>query len=177
MVVTSTNNDMVLHYKEVFALYTCMRQITLSVHRCRWTSWKDLNDFYREKIAPQKMLDMLSTRLGNKSEFIFYEIHENKHSWSRAKYLAMRMIGVKKFSFSITQIETACYLLHYFLIFLKEDNPDVNSLNKLMSEISRYMHVNLETKLSLKDINTPIEHYLESKNGQTQSFEVLTGYK
>ena len=90
------------------------------------------------------------------------------------KYLVMRLTGIEKFSFSEDEIETACYLLHHFLAALKDDNPTVESLKNLMLEMSKYMRINLETKLKLTDINTPIEHHLQSEHTQTRSFEALT---
>ncbi len=175
--VLSKSKTIPMHTNDVYALYVCMRQISLSVHRCRWTSWKELVAFYHNKKAPQTLLNAFSFKIGKESGFVMYENPKSGVGLLRLEYLAKRCLGIKRSSLSMQELETACFLLNNFILFLDTDNPDPTNVSHFMSDLQTYTGKVLEPKLSLKEINAPVEHYLANENHSTKTFEALTGYK
>jgi hypothetical protein len=52
-----------LQYEQIVFLHAYLRQIDLSLDRCRWTNFSELKLYYRDKINPDEVIGFLSEKV------------------------------------------------------------------------------------------------------------------
>jgi len=63
-------------YNEILFIYAYLRQIDLSLDRVRWTSWNELQYYFKDQLQPLQIIGYLERKfqLPNTSldQFVFY---------------------------------------------------------------------------------------------------------
>lgn len=156
-------------YTEVLTLYSCLRQIDLSIDRIRWATWPKFQYYFKINGC----LGHLDTVLADRCESSFI----NKHSlpihksviFKFKERLRLRISGIYKMP--EIEIKTLCLLLDEFNALLNESSPHGYHLERLRVDIANFYTGSLGFLLSGKDfeIVNDIEHFSQNETLHTLS--------
>lgn len=159
-----------IKYNQLLFLYAYLRLINLSLDRSRWTSFHELQDYFKKIIAPTQVIQYLVNSFG------LPKIYLKNFSFSpKNKYLANRLrpILFKNLTLKQDEILYCCKLLFHFDEILNSSNKSYDvETEKLRVDIATY-NMNVLGKMILwKDLEDLmlIEHYLQ--NERIKTFEL-----
>ena len=161
-------NYLELDYKEILFFYAFLRQVDLSLDRSRWTSLKELQDYYQNRISPEQMISYLKIKLnvpdGNFSK-LTAQAENNK---SKFKLFA------KKAVISEEEIVNLHHLLLLFDGCLKSNVEQYTiETEGLRVDIAKFYSLLLEPKISKSDLKKvmTIEHYGQNRLLKTKELK------
>lgn len=160
-------------YNQLLFLYAYLRQIDLSLDRSRWTSWNELQNFFKDRIQPTQVIEYLKNNFDlNETEFSTFISIKQKTIFDKLKFSI-----IKKILFEEGEILYCCKLLLDFERYL---NSNINSYNleieKLRIDIAQYYTKILSYMISKKDLDKlmKIEHYEQNrKNRKVKLIEFI----
>jgi hypothetical protein len=161
-------------YDFIVFLYAYLRQIDLSLDRSRWTTWKELQEYYRGQISPKKIADYLlnNSSLVNFDSQSLYFIG-NVSFLEKLKLALFRVFHIDPF-LTNEEVLYCCQKLNIMARYLNLSNdPDRLEIEKLRIELVELNYNIIQFKLSVKDRNKAmrIEHYLQNENLNTIKIE------
>ncbi|MEI3801357.1 MULTISPECIES: hypothetical protein [unclassified Chitinophaga] len=157
------NDKVIIDYKYLIGVSACLRQVDLSIDRCRWTSWNELRTFYKGRTEVEYYFDFFIEIC--QKLMLYPQYHELSGSAGRFNYLLSSVFGQKSF-ITTTELETGYYLLDEFNGLLRNEFPDPKYVEIIRLRMAGYYTGILFSKLRRKDINKvlKIEHYLQNES-------------
>ncbi len=151
-----------INYSQLQFLYAYLRQIDLSLDRSRWGNWYDLQNYFKNRIQPNKVIEYIkySFQLPDIDIKQFVFALERRTILEKIKYTIIKSSCLKQ-----NEILYCCKLLLAFEKELKSDLEKYNlEIEKLRIDIAKYYTEILEIMISNKDLYKlmRIEHYLQS---------------
>ena len=167
-------------YDFLVFLFFYLEQASLSLHRINGKCWKDLQQYYEDKINPSLVINYILCNSGIDIKKLnikeLYTINVPKKSF---------FSGIKSFIFGffkkkpfLTEYEI-CYCCQKLQIFanMLQNNSSIDSLEiqTLRIDISKFIWNILQDKIYLRDRakNMPIEHYYQSESDITTKIKDL----
>ena len=150
-----------VRYEQLIFIYAYLRQVDLSLDRCRWESWAALQNYFSDKLQPSQIIGYLRRNL-QLSDI------ENDPIFSVGRIsLRSRLKShiTKSLLLEPQEILYCCKLLSDFEEKLKSNNATYNEqIEKLRIDIAEYYIKFLGSAISKKDLNRlmNIEHYGQS---------------
>ena len=155
-----------IKYDQVLFLFVYLRQLDLSVHRCRLGSWTEFQSYYKNVIPPSKIIQYLkaSFYLPDPELTPIISVSEKK---TIEKIIIMLKANVFR-RFHLTQDE----ILYYYNLLLTFDemlNSDIEiydaDLVKLRMGVITYRANVLELIVPYNDLykNMVVEHFLQNE--------------
>lgn len=165
-----------LEYKFLVFLYAYMRQIDLSLDRCRWVPWSDLREYYQSQINPVVVSDQLfkNTNLRPETTPIVSTIKKPSRL-RKTKDTFFRLI-MKKQYLKDCEILYCSQLLHQFDLLLNRSFSEYPlEAEKLRIDIATFYSYVLEPKLSIKDYfrTMRVEHFMQSERIEVVNIDVF----
>ncbi|AZA52983.1 hypothetical protein [Chryseobacterium sp. G0201] len=143
-----------LNNKQIIFFYAFSRQIDLSLDRTRWTSFKNLQYYYSDKVSPEHIIKYLNN--------ISYE-EKSITRINKFKFLFKKGLREEEFEYFKN-------LLLLFDKFLKSNEINYTiQMEKLRIDIAVFYNNVLGSKISRKDLKRTmkIEHYYQNPLIQT----------
>lgn len=161
-----------IKYTQLLFLYAYLRLIDLSLDRSRWTSWNELQDYFKTSITPpslviqylSKSFDLSNIDLG-KSVFSIKE----KSIMNRFKPILFKSLSLKQ-----DEILYGYKILNDFAEVLNSDNKNYNAeIDKLRIDIATYYSDFLGKMILWKDLDElmKVEHYLQNDHTETSKLK------
>jgi len=153
-------------YQLLLFLYAYLRSVDLSLDRSRWVPWKELQEYYKDRIRPGTVAKyLLSTfELSYKSPLIYFVDYPSKIKI--AKYLFYRFF-CRKFYLTALEVVHCCELLVVFENYLNSD-VEMNKfeIEKLRIDITGITYYVIEFKLHRRDVDKAmaVEHFFQNEN-------------
>ncbi|MBK1897574.1 hypothetical protein [Chryseobacterium paridis] len=164
-------NYLEVDYKQILFFYAFLRQVDLSLDRSRWTSLKELHDYYQDRISPEQMISYLKIRLnvpdGNFND-LAAQVENKKNSKSKFKLFA------KKTVLSEEELINLHHLLELFDGCLKSGKEQYTiETEGLRVDIAKYYSLLLEPKITRSDLKKviSIEHYGQNRLLKTKELK------
>ncbi|MFY0255724.1 hypothetical protein ACDQ55_17420 [Chitinophaga sp. 30R24] len=176
--LVTTNNKVFIDYKYLIGISACLRQVDLSIDRCRWTSWNELRAFYKERTGVDYFFDFFINKCQELSLSPRY--HESNSTTGKFSYIirSLLLAFLKQKSFmTINELETSYYLLNEFKSMLRNESPDPKHVELIRFRIANYYTNILLPKLKKKDIDRVLKigHYLQNESIETLSLNEIVG--
>lgn len=159
----------ILNYKDILLLYSCLRQIDLSIDRSRWSTWGDFQHYFQTNDCLRYIKDFRNNKyksvVFNETTFSF-----DKSPISKIKS-RFRVLIFGNYKMSENEASALCTLLHKIDIVLNDIPPNNNSLGILRVNISCFYAGVLEHLLSNKDFEkaSNVEHFFQNETLNTLS--------
>ncbi|ASW76282.1 hypothetical protein IQ37_14255 [Chryseobacterium piperi] len=162
-------NYLKLDYKQILFFYAFLRQMDLSLDRSRWTSLKELQEYYEDRVSPEQMINYLGLKL--------------KVSDDNSNQLSVRNENIFKDKFKLffkkTHLtEEEATNLHNFLVlfdqYLKSDlEYYTREMEILRVGIEQFYTQLFEPKINKNDLKKirAIEHYGQNRLAKTQELK------
>jgi hypothetical protein len=152
-------NKVKIEYSQLLFLYAYLRQIDLSLDRSRWTSWGELQGYFKERLQPVQMIEYLKSnfQLPNTDldNFVFFP--EKKNFITKVKYFLCRDLFLRQ-----NELLYFYKLMRTFDKELKSNNKEYNlNIEKLRINVAEFYDGVLGLMILNKDLNRlmKIEHY------------------
>lgn len=163
------NARILIEYKKLIGICACLRQMDLSIDRCRWTSWSELQRYYETRTEENKVIEFFlhqSEKLGIAP--VDHKIYPNV--FIRQRYI-LRLLRRKHF-ISVQEFETLIFLLATFKRLIKLNDPDASEVELLRIKVASFIDDVLIPGMKRNDIRIvwKIEHYLQNENIETVPF-------
>lgn len=163
-------NELEVDYKQILFFYAFLRQVDLSLDRSRWTSLKELHDYYQERISPEQMISYLKIKLnvpdGDFNDFPAQEETRN----SKGKFKLFN----KKTTLSKEELIHFHQLLKLFDQCLKSGEEKYSiETESLRVDIAKFYSLLLEPKITKSDLKKviSIEHYGQNRLLKTKEMK------
>lgn len=164
-------NYLEVDYKQILFFYAFLRQVDLSLDRSRWTSLKELHEYYQDRISPEQMISYLKIRLnvpdGNFSQLPAQD-ENRKNAKSKFKLFA------KKALLSEEELSNFYHLLELFDGCLKSGKEQYTiETEGLRVDIAKFYSLLLEPKIAKSDLKKvmTIEHYGQNRLLKTKELK------
>ncbi|ASK30208.1 hypothetical protein CEY12_08830 [Chryseobacterium sp. T16E-39] len=164
-------NYLEVDYKQILFFYAFLRQVDLSLDRSRWTSLKELHDYYQDRISPEQMMSYLKIRLnipdGNFND-LTAQVENKKDGKSKFKLFA------KKAVLSEEELISFHHLLELFDGCLKSGKEQYTiETEGLRVDIAKFYSLLLEPKIAKSDLKKviSIEHYGQNRLLKTKELK------
>ncbi|WP_090023727.1 hypothetical protein [Chryseobacterium oleae] len=160
-----------INYSQLMFLYAYLRLINLSLDRNKWTTWDELQDYFKNIIVPSKVTQYLinSFHLPKTDFENFNFIPEEKSLLNK-----LRPIVFKTFPLKQDEILYCCKLLFEFDQALHSDLKKYHvGIEKIRVDIAKY-NMNILGKMILwKDLDRlmKIEHFWQSEKNDISKLE------
>lgn len=161
-------NYLEVDYKQILFFYAFLRQVDLSLDRSRWTSLKELHDYYQDRISPEQMISYLKIRLNVPDGNFNPSIAQAENSKSKFKLFA------KKTVLSEEEIKNLHHLLLMFDGCLKSGQEQYTiETESLRVDIAKFYSLLLEPKITKSDLKKviSIEHYGQNRLLKTKELK------
>jgi len=169
------NRKTIIERDTLVFLYAYLRQIDLSLDRCRWTSWAELQHYYHDKINPARVINyLLKYAHLNLDTIEWLCSYDEETSWLRRLGCFLFRTVNGPASLAHSEILCCCKLLSIFDEYLKSDFQSYNlEVEKLRIDIAKFYSNVLECKLRRKDSDKAmrIEHYFQNSILKTTPME------
>jgi hypothetical protein len=156
-------------YDFIVFLYAYLRQTELSMDRSRWSTWTELKEYYKKRIAPGRVAMLLLTTAGiTPSEINEAEVKRSS-GWQKFKDIINRIIFGKCY---MKEVEIL-YCYQQLMAFEKAVNSDIEQYNmdleKLRVNICLITYNVIKSKLPIKRKlkAQQVEHYNQNRIGVT----------
>jgi hypothetical protein len=159
--------DMKIKYSQLLFLYAYLRLIDLSLDRSRWTSWDELQDYFKTILVPSLVVQYLI------NHFNLPETDLKNFTFSlKEKPLINRLrpILLKKILIEQNEILYCCKLLCDFDQALNSNNKSYNvEIERLRIDIATYYSDFLGRMILWKDLDKlmKVEHFLQNDKIET----------
>lgn len=149
-----------IEYSDLLFLYVYLKQADLSLDRCRWTNWNELQDYYsKESINPRLILDYFVNKYHLPIDNLkpIFCLPKRKKLYSTLK--------TSFFKQSFLETEDLLYCSRLLLDLEKALQTNTNNYNKIFEilrlDIATFYSELLEPMLTFYDLKhkTSIEHY------------------
>lgn len=152
-----------IKYNQLLFLYAYLRLIDLSLDRSRWTSWNEIQDYFKNILAPSLVAQYLTNSFHlPKTDFKnFSFISEEKSRLNKAKPILFKTLSLKQ-----NDIIYCCKLLFDFDEVLNSHNESYHlGIEKLRVDIAKYYSNVLGRIILWKDLDKlmKIEHFWQSE--------------
>ncbi len=160
-----------INYSQLLFLYAYLRLINLSLDRNRWTTWDELQNYFKNIISPSKVAQYLI----NSFNLPIIDL-ENFNFIPREKSVFTRLkSGIfKTFSLQQDEVLYCCRLLYDFDKVLNSDTKKYHSgIEKIRVNIAIY-NMNILSKMILsKDLNRlmKIEHFWQNETNDISELD------
>ena len=160
-----------INYSQLLFLYAYLRLINLSLDRNRWTTWDELQNYFKNIISPSKVAQYLINSFNlPKTDFKnFNFIPGEKSVFTRLKFGLF-----KTFSLQQDEVLYCCKLLYDFDKVLNSDTKKYHSgIEKIRVNIAIY-NMNILSKMILpKDLNRliKIEHFWQNETNDISELD------
>lgn len=175
--LVTTNNKVFIDYKYLIGVSACLRQVDLSIDRCRWTSWNELRVFYKGRTGVDYFFDFFINKCQELN--LSPQYHESGSTTGKFSYIIRRfLLASKQKSFmTINELETGYYLLNEFKSMLRNESPDPKHVELIRFRIANYYNNILLPKLKRVDVDRvlKIDHYLQNERIETLSLNEIVG--
>ncbi|WP_123860274.1 hypothetical protein [Chryseobacterium nakagawai] len=158
---------MKINYDQLLFLYAYLRLIDLSLDRSRWTSWGELQDYFKTILAPSLVVQYVINRFNlpktDLKNFTFYL--EEKSLINRLRPILLKKIPLKQ-----NEILYCCKLLFDFDQVLNSDNKIYNvEIEKLRIDIATYYSDFLGRMILWEDLDKlmKVEHFWQNDKIET----------
>jgi hypothetical protein len=153
-------NYLEVDYKQILFFYAFLRQVDLSLDRSRWTSLKELQDYYQDRISPEQMITYLKIKL-NVPDGDFNQLTAQAEN-SKSKF----KLFSKKTLLSEEEMVNLYQLLLLFDACLKSGQEQYTiETEGLRVDIAKFYSLLLEPKIAKSDLKKvmTIEHYGQNR--------------
>lgn len=158
-----------IKYDQLLFLFVYLRQLDLSVARCRWGSWTEFQSYYKNAIPPSKIIQYLkvSFHLPDIELTPMISVSEKSEKKTIEKIIIMLKANVFR-RFQLTQDEIL-YYCNLLLTFDEMLNSDIEiydaDLVKLRMGVITYLANVLELIVPYNDLykNMGVEHFLQNE--------------
>ena len=159
-------NRVQFKYEFIVFLYAYLRQIDLSLDRCRWTNISELRLYYQDKITPDEVVRFLSEKVDNSviHADLNYELKEP--SFSEKLYNLLLKLSGKSNVLTVAELSHLRKLLLSFNELLQSSTTHYNAeIESLRLNIALFYSYRLEHKLRKEDYEKAmrIEHYMSNE--------------
>ncbi|WP_300691443.1 hypothetical protein [Chryseobacterium sp.] len=152
-----------LNYSQLLFLYAYLRSIDLSLDRNKWTTWDELQDYFKNMIAPSQVAQYLINIFNlPKTDFKNFNFTPQKKSLLNR----LRPIIFKTFPLKQDEIIYCCKLLFQFDEVLHSDIKKYHlGIERIRIDIAEYYSNILGRMILLNDLDKlmKIEHFWQSE--------------
>lgn len=152
-----------LNYSQLLFLYAYLRLVDLSLDRNKWTTWDELQDYFKNIISPSQIAQYLINTFNlPKTDFKnFHFIPQNKSLFNR-----LRPIVFKTFPLKQDEVLYCCKLLFQFDEALHSDIQKYHlGIERIRIDIAEYYSYVLGRMILWNDLERlmKIEHFWQSE--------------
>lgn len=152
-----------LNYSQLLFLYAYLRLVDLSLDRNKWTTWDELQDYFKNIISPSQIAQYLINTFNlPKTDFKnFHFIPQNKSLFNR-----LRPIVFKTFPLKQDEVLYCCKLLFQFDEALHSDIQKYHlGIERIRIDIAEYYSYVLGRMILWNDLErlVKIEHFWQSE--------------
>jgi hypothetical protein len=152
-----------LNYSQLLFLYAYLRLVDLSLDRNKWTTWDELQDYFKNIISPSQIAQYLINTFNlPKTDFKnFHFIPQNKSLFNR-----LRPIVFKTFPLKQDEVLYCCKLLFQFDEALHSDIQKYHlGIERIRIDIAEYYSNVLGRMILWNDLDKlmKIEHFWQSE--------------
>ncbi|MFZ4930733.1 hypothetical protein [Chryseobacterium sp. Mn2064] len=152
-----------LNYSQLLFLYAYLRSIDLSLDRNKWTTWDELQDYFKNMIAPSQVAQYLINTFNlPKTDFKnFNFIPQKKSLLNRLRPIIFKTCPLKQ-----DEIIYCCKLLFQFDEVLHSDIKKYHlGIERIRIDIAEYYSNILGRMILLNDLDRlmKIEHFWQSE--------------
>lgn len=161
-------NYLEVDYKQILFFYAFLRQVDLSLDRSRWTSLKELQDYYQNRISPEQMITYLKIKLNVPDGNFNQSTAQAENSKSKFKLFS------KKALLSEEEMINLYQLLLLFDGCLKSNQEQYTiETEGLRVDIAKFYSLLLEPKIAKSDLKKvmTIEHYGQNRLLKTKELK------
>ncbi|PRB06822.1 hypothetical protein CQ046_01635 [Chryseobacterium sp. MYb7] len=152
-----------INYSQLLFLYAYLRLVDLSLDRNKWTTWDELQDYFKNIISPSQIAQYLINTFNlPKTDFKnFHFIPQNKSLFNR-----LRPIVFKTFPLKQDEVLYCCKLLFQFDEALHSDIQKYHlGIERIRIDIAEYYSYVLGRMILWNDLERlmKIEHFWQSE--------------
>jgi hypothetical protein len=154
-----------LQYSDILFLYKYFHQIDLSLDRARWTTWPDLQQYYKqESISPLLILQYFQQKYHITQD----EIKSNYSYTSQRKFKTI-WLQTALFKYYVLEREALIHICHLLIDFDKilesKSEKYLIEFEILRQKVITFYVNPLRPMLTIKDNNArTVEHYFQAFN-------------
>ncbi|MDQ0593656.1 hypothetical protein QFZ37_002025 [Chryseobacterium ginsenosidimutans] len=150
-----------LNQKQILFLYAYLRQMDRSLDKSRWTSVKELNDYYKDRITPEQVINYLQINFNIAKE----DLNITSVSPSAMTFRDKFRMFFQRNHLSTEKITNIYNLLLSFDRHLKSDSPYTTETEVLRIDIARFYSKVLGPKISVRNLKklSFTEYYMQNK--------------
>lgn len=161
------NDKILIDYKYLVGISACLRQIDLSIDRCRWTSWGELRAFYKKQTAVEQFFNLFIDICQQLT--LHPQYHELAGKVDGFMYITSRFLSFlfrQKSFMTVEELETVYYLLNELENILRNESPNPKYIEFIRLRVANYYTNILLPKLKIKDTKNvlKVEHYLQNES-------------
>ncbi|WP_288438502.1 hypothetical protein [uncultured Chryseobacterium sp.] len=152
-----------LNYSQLLFLYAYLRLVDLSLDRNKWTTWDELQDYFKNIISPSQIAQYLINTFNlPKTDFKnFHFIPQNKSLFNRLKPIVFKTFPLKQ-----DEVLYCCKLLFQFDEALHSDIQKYHlGIERIRIDIAEYYSYVLGRMILWNDLERlmKIKHFWQSE--------------